>query len=246
MKSRTEPFPLSSLLIPDERKKPVVRSLYSPNNEQVNRIDPVAFSQSSLSYNPCREIFDLASTIYPADVVLPPQILLRWYSANSEIFFVALVDGKLVGYISLLPLTERKFMELYSPDFDETSITSEDILPFSESRHFFRSSTVVHPDYRSGPFAVSRLLRINILSELLVQCKKAETQNKGKKFGTVTVKMASEAITVKGEYMAQSMGQTFVAETGPGKKLFVGEFTSVDLQRCIDALHAKLPDSSQT
>jgi ABC-type ATPase with predicted acetyltransferase domain len=197
----------------------------------------IAFSQSSASYNPCREIFDLASMIYPADVVVSLQILLRWYTANSDIFFVALVDGKLVGYISVIPLTERKFMELYSPDFDEKSITSEDILPFSDSRHFFQSSIVVHPDYRSGSHGISRFLRINTLTELLTQCEKAEAQNKQE---IVTVKMAGEAITRKGEYMVQSIGLKFVAETSPGNKLYAGEYTSKDLQNRTEALSAKL------
>jgi ABC-type ATPase with predicted acetyltransferase domain len=128
-------------------------------------------------------------------------------------------------------------MELYSPDFNEKSITSEDILPFSESRHFFRSSTLVHPDYRSGPHAFSRLLRINTLTELLAQCKKAEEQNKQE---IVTIKMAGEAITRQGEYMAQSIGLKFVAETSPGSKLYAGEFTSKDLHRRREALRAKL------
>jgi hypothetical protein len=205
-------------------------------------MEAVSFSRSSSAHNPCDEIYNLASTVYPAHVVIKPEILKLWYASNNEVFFLAYFHEKLIGYISLLPITESKFQELYTPDFDENTITRMDILPFSESTYFLNSSIVVHPDFRENcdVSSVSRILRINMLSALLVLARKVKVRN------IEPIQMAAEAITVKGGYMCQSLGLKFVAETKPGSKLYVGTLSCAHLQNLINALLAKLPEYYRT
>lgn len=200
-------------------------------------METVTYARSSIDYNPIAATNALASLVYASDTVLSIETLETWYEANKTIFWVALVNQTLVGYISVLPLCDSKFNELYQSDFDEKTIAATDILPFESASCFLLSSIVVSPDYRrdndtrTSRSSISRVLRLNFLSDMLSYMQKSEI---------VSIRLAGEAITPKGESMLHSLGLHFISETRPGNKLYVGDLMTEHLIRLVEGLRCRL------
>lgn len=193
--------------------------------------DSIRFQRSDGNHNPCKDINALAATIYDSDAVLSADILERWYSADPHIFWLAYNNESLVGYLSLIPLHEVQYQKIFATDFDERTITAENVLPFDDATHFLLSSIAIHPAYRSksatasahlNSIKISRELRVNMLIDLFH--KRNVAPNIPMQASQIkAVCIASEAITVQGEYMLQSLGLKYHSETRPGNKVYFGE-----------------------
>jgi hypothetical protein len=56
-----------------------------------------------------QNVYLLATTVYPADIVLPLPLLTTWYKRNKHLWWLATVEDEAVGYLCVLPLTEEAF-----------------------------------------------------------------------------------------------------------------------------------------
>lgn len=180
--------------------------------------------RSDINHSPCDDIYALATTVFSSNVIVHKDILQLWYSCNPHIFWLAYLNGNLVGYSSLIPLQFDKFQDVFSADFDEKRISRDNILPFGSASHYLLSSIVVHPDYRKSGVKkghrcssdrISRDLRILMLHDLLQQ----------HNFHDGSFCIVGEAITREGEFMLQSLGLTFHSEKIPGCKVYSGKLS---------------------
>lgn len=56
-----------------------------------------------------QDIQALAASVYSEDVVLPLVVLETWYKKNPNLWWVATVENKIVGYLCVMALTEEAF-----------------------------------------------------------------------------------------------------------------------------------------
>lgn len=190
------------------------------------------YLRSSEALDPCEDIYSMAVKVYNSSLVLSLTILKRWYNAYKSIFWLSYCDNVLIGYLSAIPLSDKKFEELISNhQFDEKSIVEVD-LQKEEISNFFVSSIVVDSSFRGKN--VSRQLRIEFLNYAL---KIVQIRNDRLK----VISVAGEAVNPKGEYMLQSLGLSYVKRgDNESSKLYHGVFDHDRLLRLRNALIEKM------
>ena len=180
--------------------------------------------------DPCSEIAELAARLYGRQSALPVSLLKRWYRKNASIFRIAeALQGIMAGYISTLPLGASKFKETTKPDFQETSLQTEDIdnefCP--EGGGIFLSSIAVAPEFQQQS-PVSLLLRLALVEDLI-----KESYDRG-------IRISAQAVSQKGQRCMESLGMQVCGDTATGWKIYYGELTGVDLHDIRNSLLNKL------
>jgi GNAT superfamily N-acetyltransferase len=190
-----------------------------------------------LNFDPADQIHGLARAVYAAkygeEILIPPSTLRAWWTHNDQIFWLAMTDETLVGYVSLLPLNVTAFERTIAPDFDENQdVTPDQIAAYDKPGQYsaFLSSIVVREEYRGT--GVSRQLRLGVLKSL------SQLWAEGK----CVSRLSAEVLSTEGQAMVRSLGMEFLMESQAQTKLFYGELTA---QR-IDDLMQMLEARSQT
>ena len=182
--------------------------------------------------DPCPAIHKIASENYGSTSALPVSLLRHWYKKNSSIIRIALIEeNSIAGYLSALPLLDRMFSQTIEPDFNETSISADDIYTglFPAKGGVFISSIVVARKYQKH-LPVSILLRLALINDLVAQ--HPGNQN--------VLHISAQALSPKGEACMRSLGMQGRGYTDHGWKIFFGRLNRDDLQTIRRELLRKL------
>ena len=171
--------------------------------------------------DPCSAIKKLAAQNYGSSTALPESILQVWYDKNPAIFRIAVTSKNAVaGYLSSLPLIGNMFNRTTDPDFNETSITADDIdSGFCPAKGgIFISSIVVGRDYQEHS-PVSLLLRLALVEDLIGQWPGDNPM----------IRIAAQTLSPKGEACMKSLGLQEQGITNIGWKIYHGRLGKADL-----------------
>ena len=171
--------------------------------------------------DPCVALQELAIQNYGPSSALPVSLLRSWYEKNRAIFKIAVTSDKsVVGYFSCLPLCAQIFGRTTDPDFQEGSITTDDIdIPMWPSNGgVFISSVVVAPEYQKRSPA-SLLLRLAFIGDLIRDCP-GENQ---------AIRISAQALSPKGEACMRSLGLKAWDLTTTGRKVYYGKLGRAEL-----------------
>jgi hypothetical protein len=182
--------------------------------------------------DPCSPIQNIATQSYGSSSALPVSLLQSWYNKNPAIFRIALTSKNAVaGYISSLPLVGNMFNRTIEPDFQESSISADDI----DTRFYpakggvFISSIVVAQDYQQQSPA-SLLLRLALIEDLIGQCPGVKQ----------VVRISAQALSPKGEACMRSLGLQAHGFTNAGWKVYYGTLEKRDLINVQQDLQRKI------
>ena len=171
--------------------------------------------------DPCSAIQKLAAQNYGSSTALPESILQVWYDKNPAIFRIAVTpENAVAGYLSSLPLITNMFNRTTDSDFNETSITADDIHTgfYPAKGGIFISSIVVGRDYQEHT-PVSLLLRLTLVEDLIGQWPGDEH----------TVRMSAQTLSPRGEACMQSLGLQEQGLMNLGWKVYYGRLGKTDL-----------------
>jgi GNAT superfamily N-acetyltransferase len=187
-----------------------------------------------LNFDPADQIHGLARAVYAAkygeEILIPPNTLRAWRSRNDQIFWLAMTDETLVGYVSLLPLNDTAFERTIAPDFDENQdVTADQIAAYDKPGNYaaFLSSIVVREAYRGT--GVSQQLRLAVLKSFL------QFWSEGK----CVSRLSAEVLSTEGQAMVQSLGMKFLMLSQAKTKLFYGELTEQRINDLIQMLETR-------
>ena len=185
----------------------------------------IKIQQSSAQVNPCKDVFQLASSVYKVSNALPAEILESWWQKHPAMFHLALHNGKLYGYTSAFPLTEEAFKKTLVPDFDEKTLEPDSILKLDTPGNYqmYFCSIVVHPNWQG--LGLSKSMRKSFLSYLL------SLWHQGKHVKNLSASVVSE----KGADMMKSLGMNAISN-GQHGDVFQASHTEQSLQNCLDKL----------
>ena len=171
--------------------------------------------------DPCAVLQELAVKIYGPSSALPVSLLRSWYAKNRAIFRIAVTSDKfVVGYFSCLPLFANIFGRTIDPEFQEGSITADDIdsALWPPNGGVFISSVVVAPEFQKRSPA-SLLLRLAFIEDLIRDCPGQDQ----------TLRMSAQALSPKGEACMRSLGMQAWDFTAAGWKVYYGQLGKADL-----------------
>lgn len=139
-----------------------------------HQMDPVVNVVHNIEVTQLHAVQALAAQVYSSDVVLPLEVLERWYLRNNKLWWVATLGEETIGYLCVIPLTKEAFRwslmclwltfsKTLLPDFDE-DLSTADICQEDECHKFmYYCSVVVHPSYRGKAFSVYNHLTVSFL-----------------------------------------------------------------------------------
>jgi hypothetical protein len=139
-----------------------------------------AISLTLLHTIPCEDaeqtmmdIASLARKVYQSSVVLPSDLLFRWYQCNPLMWWFARESNRLIGYMSAIPLRHEAFLKTLQPEFDELRhIANDDIRVWNDGTNINYSiyicSMVVDPGYQKrADLPVYRLIVKHFLESII-------------------------------------------------------------------------------
>jgi hypothetical protein len=176
---------------------------------------------SEYGTDPCSAIQKIAAQNYGPSTALPVSMLRSWYKKNPDIFRIALTPKNAVaGYVSTLPLSGNMFNRSIDSDFQESSITADDIdiTFFPTNGGVFISSIAVAPKYHVRS-AASLLLRLALIEDLIAQCPGDKQR----------IRLSAQTLSKKGEACMKSLGLHEQGFTKIGWKVYYGKLGKPDL-----------------
>ena len=188
-------------------------------------------SADSFPSNAVGSISNLAARVYGPDVLLPLSTLEMWHARAKRIFWTAWSDCNLIGYLTVLPLSDAGFAKTLRDDFDEKQLFPIEIVAYSREapNHLFFSSIVVDPSSH-GAANISRLLRRQFAHDILAMI------TDGFSFDRIS----AEALNERGAAMVESLGMDYLLDTRAGSKIFCRPLSSEALLRSVEKLDAKI------
>ncbi len=117
------------------------------------------------------QMIELDKYAYTGDDVGEYALCKEWLEVNPEIYTILLHNGKVIGYINFMPVTNDCYFLFRQGKINDREITKSDILPFSSNRDnkCIFTSIVLKEEYRNS-LSLNRLwqgfiAKINQLSD---------------------------------------------------------------------------------
>ncbi len=111
------------------------------------------------------QMYELEKKYYTEDHITPYEEAYRWHLKYPWSSCALEDQGRIIGFLDLLPITESLFQEIKSGNFNDSSLSYTDICDITEitegSVHLFLSCIVIEKEYRKTA-ALSMLFKHQI------------------------------------------------------------------------------------
>ncbi|MER1987277.1 MAG: hypothetical protein ABS948_15440 [Solibacillus sp.] len=157
-----------------------------------------------------RQAVELDTVVYNEQFQGILDNCLQWFAKNPEIVTYLLDEQQVIGYISVLPITERLRDALLADEIVDVDIKADDIFAYEDNERYilYFCSVAIHPDYQgTQAFSVLYDAFSASLEELAAR-------------GIFFTEVIAEAVTHKGLRLCASLGLPQVALTHDGYTLF--------------------------
>jgi len=155
----------------------------------------VAFIVTNLNLENISKMIDLDSRFYENDNFVDIKTTMKRISINPECDIVVMNNQNLVGYLTLLPVSDLVFKKIVNHDLNESEIESS-VIPFNHYGKYscYFSSIII--DKLNYPFYKSEFL-VSILKGKIIEFKKR---------GIFISKIVAKAVTKSGKYFLRKFG----------------------------------------
>lgn len=147
------------------------------------------------------------------------QQVISWNNKNKDIhiFVRDEIKNKVVGEITILPLSETQFTKFMNNELEDTEINAESLLNYENNKAYYLlfSAIAIDPEYRDDKNVLSLLLKG--INEKLIYL-----QNKNIKF----INMCAEGQTFEGQrFIENFLDLKYKRKTKDGYKLYAYDDT---------------------
>jgi len=147
------------------------------------------------------------------------QQVTSWNNKNKDIhiFVRDEIKNKVVGEITILPLSETQFTKFMNNELEDTEINAESLLNYENNKAYYLlfSAIAIDPEYRDDKNVLSLLLKG--INEKLIYL-----QNKNIKF----INMCAEGQTFEGQrFIENFLDLKYKRKTKDGYKLYAHDGT---------------------
>lgn len=176
-----------------------------------------------IEYHPTLKDFEDAYIIeknyLESSTISSVQQVTSWNNKNKDIhiFVRDEIKNKVVGEITILPLSETQFTKFMNNELEDTEINAESLLNYENNQSYYLlfSAIAIDPEYRNDKTVLSLLLKG--INEKLIYL-----QNKNIKF----INMCAEGQTFEGQrFIENFLDLKYKRKTKDGYKLYAHDDT---------------------
>lgn len=154
---------------------------------------------TDLRYQDFEDMYFIDKLVLREDLIAEVDTTFEWYKYNiySHIALRDSITSKIIGYFSMLPITEDTYNKILSGDFKDKDFNTDNILQydFPDFYKLYIASVAIHPDYQNTT-AFTKLY--SALVDLLL--------NLAKEREVFISEIVAEASTKQGEKLCKMVG----------------------------------------
>ena len=106
-----------------------------------------------LIYSDFVTMYEIDCLVLREDLIAPPDITYAWYQYNNytHIAVRSTVTNKIVGYFTILPVTDQLYEEIQSGYFKDNDLTTENLRKYDVPDFYklYIACVCIHPDYQN-------------------------------------------------------------------------------------------------
>lgn len=166
-----------------------------------------------LTYNDFVTMYEIDKLVLREDLIAPPQITYAWYQYNNytHIAIRSTVTNKIVGYFTVLPVTDQLYLEIQSGYFKDNDLTTDNLRKYDVPDFYklYIACVCIHPDYQNTT-AFNKLYNalLKMMMELAVEREIYVTN------------IITEASTLQGEKFCKILGLKRLLNTEIDTKIY--------------------------
>ena len=166
-----------------------------------------------LTYNDFVTMYEIDQLVLREDLIAPPQITYAWYQYNNytHIAIRSTVSNKVVGYFTVLPVTDQLYLEIQSGYFKDNDLTTDNLRKYDipDFYKLYIACVCIHPDYQNTT-AFNKLYNalLKMMMELAVEREIYVTN------------IITEASTLQGEKFCKILGLKRLLNTEIDTKIY--------------------------
>lgn len=128
-------------------------SKYLLHNKMIPRDSFEIVWSDELTYNDFVTMYEIDQLVLREDLIAPPQITYAWYQYNNytHIAIRSTVTNKIVGYFTILPVTDQLYLEIQSGYFKDNDLTTDNLRKYDVPDFYklYIACVCIHPDYQN-------------------------------------------------------------------------------------------------
>lgn len=167
----------------------------------------------NFNLNDFKIIEDIEHLYFENDCISPAEECLKWYNKNNlTCIGVRNSKNKIIGSVSILPLKNNVFNDIYENRMNEADVTYEQIETYENNKTYllYLSSIAIHKKYRNNYRVIMTLLKgcINLFNLLEKRNIKIE-------------KIMADASTIHGEKICKKiLKMDYIIDTSHNSKIY--------------------------
>lgn len=166
-----------------------------------------------LTYNDFVTMYEIDQLVLREDLIAPPQITYAWYQYNNytHIAIRSTVSNKIVGYFTVLPVTDQLYSEIQSGYFKDNDLNTDNLRKYDVPDFYklYIACVCIHPEYQNTT-AFNKLYNalLKMMMELAVEREIYVTN------------IITEASTLQGEKFCKILGLKRLLNTQLDTKIY--------------------------
>lgn len=166
-----------------------------------------------LSYSDFITMYKIDCMVLREDLIAPPEITYAWYQYNNytHIAIRSTVTKKIIGYFTVLPVTDQLYEDIQSGYFKDNDLTTENLRKYDVPDFYklYIACVCIHPDYQNTS-AFNKLYNalLKLMLELAVERE------------IYVANIITEASTLQGEKFCKILGLKRLVNTQINTKIY--------------------------
>ena len=188
----------------------------------IKRKEVIPVYSNEITEEDLQDIYDIETLVFSEDIAGDADATKLSFMYNPFTIVGARdsLTGKVVAFINTYPITEGFYEKILSGNFDDTKITTEDIMKYNNPGFYklYISSLCIHPKYnRTSAFGVVYKAFAEMIASL------------AKDKGVYVSEILADCATKKGATICRNIGMTEYTETSHGTMVYKLKLTKENL-----------------
>ncbi|MDR2970387.1 MAG: toll/interleukin-1 receptor domain-containing protein [Bacteroidales bacterium] len=168
----------------------------------------------SLKYDDFVAMYEIDKLVLREDLIASAEVAHNWYKHNNytTVAVRTRLNKKIVGYFTLLPITDELVAEIKSGNFKDNDLTIKHIRQYDEFDNIYKvylACIAIHPEYQ-GTRAVFMLCET--VAQMMLKL--------AEKNMVYVEEIIAEASTPRGEKYCKQVGMTKILDTNLNTKIY--------------------------
>ena len=166
-----------------------------------------------LTYKDFITMHEIDKLVLREDLIAPPQVTYAWYQYNNytHIAIRSTLTNKIVGYFTVLPVTDQLYSEIQSGYFKDNDLSTDNLRKYDVPDFYklYIACVCIHPEFQNTTaFSLLYNALLKMLMELAVEREIYVTN------------IITEASTLQGEKFCNILGLKRLLNTQIGTKIY--------------------------